>query len=67
MIRFIHSNYTSLVARFLIVDGGGRATAKKGPGEHTDGHGENDGGVVLGGNAVQRLEIPQLRKKKRLD
>lgn len=51
MIRFIHSNYTSLVASIVVVDGGG-TTAKKGSGEHTDGHGENDGGVVLGGDAV---------------
>ena len=27
-----------------------------------NGHGEDDGGVVLGGDAAQRLEVAQLRR-----
>ena len=30
-----------------------------------DGHGEDDGGVVLGGYAVQRLEVTKLQRKRR--
>ena len=29
-----------------------------------DGHGEDDGGVVLGGDAVQRLKIAQLKQRQ---
>ena len=32
-------------------------------GDHVDGDGEDDGGVVLGGDAVQGLQISQLEHK----
>ena len=34
------------------------------PVHHLDGQGEDDGGVLLGADAVQGLQIPATKKKK---
>ena len=35
-------------------------------GEHLYGQREDDGGVLLGGDAVERLEVAQLERRRRL-
>ena len=44
----------------LFADGGGVSAPAEEPGCEVDGHGKDDGGVVLGRDAVQGLEITEL-------